>query len=87
MSRKVCELFGLSAGTAIDRDLAVAHYAEHSRDALERVRKFALSRSMGFILDAEISPEGSDNRWIRVLALPIVTAGRVVGVHGLKRAI
>jgi len=86
-SDKVYELFGLSAGAAINRDLIVAHYAEHSKDALERVRKLALSRSLGFILDAEIRPEGSDNRSIRVLAVPIVTGGRVVGVHGLKRAL
>ena len=86
-SEKVYELFGLSAGAAINRDAVVAHYAEHSKDALERVRKFALSRSLGFLLDAEIRPEGSEYRWIRVLAVPVLTGGRVVGVHGLKRAL
>ena len=86
-SDKVYELFGLAAGTPIVRDWAVSHYAEHSRTALERVRKFALSRDFGFILDAEIRPEGGVSRWIRVLAVPILANGRVIGLHGLKRAL
>lgn len=86
-SEKVYELFGLPAGTPIVRDWAVAHYAEHSKNTLERVRKFALSRDFGFILDAEIEPQGAGSRWIRVLAVPIVADGRVVGLHGLKRAL
>jgi len=86
-SDKVCQLFGLSEGTPVERDWAVAHYGEHSKSALERVRKYALSRKFGFILDAAIMPEGGGNRWIRVLAVPILARGRVVGLHGLKRAL
>ena len=86
-SEKVYELFGLPAGTPILRDWAVARYAEHSKNTLDRVRKFALSRDFGFILDAEIQPQGAGSRWIRVLAVPIVADGRVVGLHGLKRAL
>ena len=86
-SEKVYELFGFPKGAPIDRDKAVARYSELSRSALKRVRSYAISRKLGFILDAEISPEGADNRWIRVLAVPILFRGRVVGVHGLKRAL
>ena len=87
-SETVYELFGLPPGAPIDRDSAVSHYAEHSKNALERVRKYALSRDFGFILDAEITPAGAaDNRWIRVLAVPILANGRVAGLHGLKRAL
>ena len=86
-SDKVYQLFGLPAGTPVVRDWAVAHYGEHSKSALERVRKYALSRRFAFILDAAITPEGGGNRWIRVLAVPILARGRVVGLHGLKRAL
>jgi len=87
-SEKVYELFGLSAGTPVARDWAVAHYGEDSRSSLERVRKYALSRGFGFILDAEIRPvKGKGTRWIRVLATPIFSGHQLVGLHGLKRAL
>jgi len=86
-SEKVYELFGLPAGTPIERDWAVARYSEQSRSVLERVRAFGLNRDLGFILDAEIIPEGAASRWIRVLAVPILVDRRVVGLHGVKRAL
>lgn len=86
-SAKVYELFGLPAGAEVDRAQAVARYSEHSRGVLERLRLFAITRRCGFILDAAIRPEGEDNRWIRVLALPILEKDRVVGLQGLKRAL
>jgi len=51
------------------------------------VREFALNRKLGFILDAELCPEGGGSCWIRVIAVPILAkdSGRVVGLHGLKR--
>jgi hypothetical protein len=86
-SKKVYDLFGLPHGDPVQRDWAVAHYSEHSKKALKKVRNYALGRKFGFILDAEISPEGASSRWIRVLAVPIVEDNRVVGLHGLKRSL
>ncbi len=88
-SEKVYALFGLPAGTPVMRDWAVERYTEPSKTALERVRKYALRRKLGFILDAAIRLEGGGNRWIRVLAVPILAKrrGRVVGLHGLKRSL
>jgi PAS domain-containing protein len=86
-SEKVYELFGLPPGAAIGREWAVSRYSEDSRNALERVRTFGLNRNFGFILDAEIRPEGAAERWIRVLAVPILKERRVLGLHGLKRAL
>lgn len=85
-SDKVYELFGLTVGTPISRDMAVARYAEHSKKALADVRQAALRRDFGFILDAEINSAAS-SRWIRVLAVPILADGRVVGLHGVKKAL
>lgn len=86
-SEKVYELFGFPKGPPIDRDSAVARYSDRSKRALERVRTYAISRKLGFLLDAEIHHEGTKNRWIRVLAVPVLAKGRIVGVHGLKRAL
>ena len=86
-SDRVYDLFGLPHGDPVERDWAVARYSEQSKSALKKVRNYALGRKFGFILDAEISAEGANNRWIRVLAVPIVEGNRVVGLHGLKRAI
>lgn len=86
-SEKVYALFGLPSGTPVVREWAVERYTEPSKSTLERVRSYALSRKLGFILDAAIRREEGGHRWIRVLAVPIVAkaSGRVVGVHGLKR--
>ena len=84
---RVYELFGLAKGAQVERDWAVTRYSELSRRALEKVRTYALGRKYGFILDAAIKSGGADDRWIRVLAYPIVVKGRVVGLHGLKRAL
>jgi hypothetical protein len=84
---KVYELFGLPNGAPVERDWAVERYSEPSRDALTKVRTYALGRKFGFILDAAIKVEEAEERWIRVLAYPIVARGRVVGLHGLKRAL
>ena len=86
-SDKVYALFGLSVGTPIVRDWAVTRYTEPSKSTLERVRTFALRRKLGFILDSAIKVEGGGHRWIRLMAVPIVSkrTGRVVGLHGLKR--
>jgi hypothetical protein len=86
-SDRVYKLFGLRTGDRVDRDWAVARYVDHSKAALDRVRKEALRRNFGFILDAEIEPEGAGSRWIRVLAVPELKDGRVVRLHGVKRSI
>ena len=86
-SEKVYALFGLPGGAPVMRDWAVARYTETSRAILERLRTYAVSRKLGFILDAAIRPEGEGDRWIRILAVPILAkkSRRVVGLHGLKR--
>lgn len=86
-SERVYALFGLPNGAPVTREWAAGCYAEPSKVVLERVRTYAIDRKLGFILDAAIIPEGMGERWIRVLAVPILRNGRVVGLHGLKRAL
>jgi hypothetical protein len=86
-SDAVYEMFGLRAGDIVPREAAVARYLEHSRNVLSRLRGFAIEHGCGFILDAAIDPHGTGASWIRILAVPVVEDGRVVGLHGLKRAL
>lgn len=82
----VYELFGLPVGNEIARGEAVGRYREGSRAVLERLRTFAIDNRCGFLLDARMS-ESSGARGIRILSAPLVFGGRVVAIHGLKRAI
>ena len=86
-SKAVYSLFGMPPGSPVKRDWAVTRYTEPSRSTLERVRNYALNRKLGFILDSAIRAEAGGHRWIRVLAVPIVSkrTGKVVGLHGLTR--
>ena len=86
-SDKVYDLFGLPVDVPVDRDWAVGRYKAHSQSTLQRVRDYALRHALGFILDAEIEPEGGCPRWIRVLAVPVCENGQIARLYGLKRAL
>ena len=86
-SKEVYQLFDIPIGSQIERNEAVARYTEHSKGVLERLRAFAINHKCGFILDAAIAAPSTDNQWIRLIAFPILEAGRVVGLQGLKRAL
>ena len=86
-SDEVYELFGIPVGTKVKREDAVAHYSDYSKSVLDRLRAFALGHKCGFILDASISPGGAAGQWIRVVAVPILEAGQIVGLQGWKRAL
>ncbi|MCL6683965.1 hypothetical protein [Sphingomonas alba] len=86
-SKKVYELFGLPAGKPVVREQAVRCYKEHSKSVLDRLRNDAIRHKCAFILDAAIEVTGKGTKWIRVLAVPILQGDRVIGLHGLKRAL
>jgi hypothetical protein len=86
-SDQVYRLFGLDPGTPVERRAAVARYSPDSAEALEGVRAYSLRHKNGFLLDATILGSRKGSRWIRVLAVPIVAASQVIGLHGLKRAL
>ena len=85
-SDDVYELFGLRAGTPVERGWAVDRDTPESRERLARVWDHALRRGLGFMLDAEIDPAVGRQRWIRIFAVPVVDrAGRAVQLQGMKR--
>lgn len=84
---QVYQLFGLPIGSEVARTEAVRCYKDGSRVILERLRSFSISNRYGFLLDARMSCYASGARNMRLLSVPIIYEGRVVGIHGLKRVI
>jgi len=84
-SEKVYEIFGFPSTAPVARHEAVERYAKGSREVLERVRTFALTQKLGFLLDAEITCREGRTRSIRILAVPVFEQGRMVGLRGAKR--
>jgi len=80
----VYDIFGLPRGAKIARNDVLAFYAEHSRSAMERLRRDAIRKGRGFTIDAEIRPASGEGRWMRLIGMPVCEAGRPVRLHGLK---
>jgi hypothetical protein len=87
-SDEVYELFGIAPGTPLDREWVVGRYDSSSRSTLERIRSPAVKHGVGFILDAEITPDRGRPRWMRIFALPISDQqGETIRLTGVKRAL
>jgi PAS domain-containing protein len=81
----IYEMFGLPQGAKVSREDAVALYSEESRAAMQRLRSYAIENQRPFVLDARIRPPGAaEERWMRLIAAPVVEGGRTVRLHGLK---
>lgn len=83
-SAPVHRLFGLPQDEAPARCRTVALYAEASRAAMERLRRYAIRHRRGFTLDVAIFPHDAVQRWIRLVAAPVCEEGVVVRLHGCK---
>ena len=78
-------IFGLPHGSAVSRGEALSLYSEESRAKLERLRTWAIDNRCGFAVDAEIRPaNGEPDRWMRIIACPVLEGGRVHRLEGLK---
>ena len=80
----VFDIFGLPRDVEISRDESVAFYREESRAKMENLRAHSIKHRRGFTLDVEIQAAVGENRWMRLIAMPICVAGRPVSLHGLK---
>jgi len=81
----VYDLFGLDRDMSVSRPLAVSLYAPDSREAMERLRAYAIRYRRGFTLDVEIRPLDGDERTMRLIAAPILHGDQVVALHGIKQ--
>lgn len=81
----VYDIFGLPQGAHVTRDEAVRLYTEDSRAVMERLRRYAIGRRSGFIMDARIRPaSGAPERWMRLIGVPFLEDGLTARLHGLK---
>jgi PAS domain-containing protein len=80
----VYDIFGFPRGAEVTRDEAVALYCEESRAAMERLRAHAIKHRRGFTIDVEIRPAGGENRWMRLIAVPVCAGDQPIRLHGLK---
>ena len=80
----VYDMFGLERGVPVSREVALAHYAEHSRAKLERLRAHAIKNRLGFTIDIEILAAVGAPRYLRIIGAPVYEGDRAVRLHGLK---
>jgi hypothetical protein len=80
----VYDIFGLSRNVRVSRDDAVALYYEESRAKMERLRSYSIKHKRGFTLDVEIRSAVGEDRWVRLIAAPILLEGRAVRLSGVK---
>lgn len=80
----VYDIFGLPRGTSVSRPQSVRYYREESRAKMESLRAYAIKHKRGFTLDVEIRAAIGEDRWVRLIAAPVVGTGPVMRLHGLK---
>lgn len=80
----VYDIFGLPREAEISRDGAVEFYREESRAKMESLRAYSIKHRRGFTLDVEIRSATGEDRWMRLIAMPICVAERPVRLQGLK---
>ena len=80
----VYDIFGLPRGIKVSRAEVLGLYTANSRATMERLRAYSIRHRRGFTIDIEIRPVTGDNRWVRVIAAPVVSEDRAVRLHGLK---
>lgn len=80
----VYDIFGLPRGLEVRREQAVALYCEDSRARMERLRSYALKHRRGFTIDVEIRAAVGEDRWVRLIGLPVCAGAKPVRLQGLK---
>lgn len=80
----VYDIFGLPRGILVSRPQSVTFYREESRAKMENLRSHAIRHRRGFTLDVEIRAATGEVRWVRLIAAPVLEAGRITHLHGLK---
>ena len=83
----VYEMFGIEAGTSLDRNRIVERYRDTSRQDLDRIRSQAIAERSGFQLDAEIEAFDGQQRWIRITATVENRNTSAIRLFGMKQDI
>ena len=83
----VYDMFGLERHSVVPRTLSVSLYASESREAMERLRSYAIRHKRGFTLDVDIhQADGMGECAMRLIAAPVLNeVDDVIGLHGVKQ--
>lgn len=83
----VYDIFGLERDIAVSRPLSASLYAPQSREAMERLRAYAIRHKRGFTLEVDINQiDGAGQCAMRLIAAPMLDdQDIVVGLHGVKQ--
>lgn len=83
----VYDIFGLERHISVPRALSVSLYAPDSREAMQRLRSYAIRHKRGFTLDVDIhQADGMGQCAMRLIAAPVLNdAQEVIGLHGVKQ--
>jgi len=82
----VYDIFGLEPGSIVPRLLSVSLYANDSREAMERLRAYAIRHKRGFTLDVDIDQaDGGGRCAMRLIAAPVLLDGETVALRGVKQ--
>lgn len=81
----VYDIFGIERDQLVARPLAVSLYAPDSREAMERLRAYAIRHKRGFTLDVDIRPLHGGECSMRLITAPILQGNQVVALHGVKQ--
>jgi hypothetical protein len=81
----VYDIFGLERDSSVPRPLAVSLYVPDSRDAMERLRAYAIRHRRGFTLDVDIRPASGGQCALRLIGAPVIQENQVVALHGVKQ--
>ncbi|MGC4251955.1 MAG: diguanylate cyclase [Sphingobium sp.] len=81
----IFDIFGLERRSEVTRAHAVSLYAPDSREAMERLRAYAIRYRRGFTLDVDIDRADGTRCAVRLIAAPLIVDDVVTGLHGVKQ--
>ncbi|MBB3983423.1 PAS domain-containing protein [Sphingobium fontiphilum] len=81
----VYDIFGIERDSEISRAFAASRYLSESRDAMERLRAYAIRHRRGFTLDVDICRVDGGHCAMRLIAAPVLEGDEVVALFGVKQ--
>lgn len=84
-SPAVYALFGLPIDSPLQRRRVVTLYVPQFRQTMEHLRDYVIRHRRGFTMDAQIRRPDGEHRWMRLCAMPVLSAGKVTHLFGVKQ--
>lgn len=81
----VYDIFGIERDGEVTRPLAASRYHPDSREAMERLRAYAVRHRRGFTVDVDICRVEGGHCAMRLIAAPELDGDEVVALFGVKQ--